>query len=425
MISHHTGTNMMEMKTMHEAINELKALSDRFYGPTIRHALHRLTVAQGSEDMETWARNLYTAIALGTDDNAVSLNNDRKTILELAYDLVGLWNRVRDQFGEEAANNFENEIVDKFKIRNIERILGFGLPMDRANALYGMKIPTGNLYGMHWYCDYHFNNSLPYCNYDYSQDLTNEEGKVWQTLLHTYPGDPLFGNVYPGTGTMNKKLYQLLFCKKFGFQRRHPRTFGLWSKPQEAEFVDILTRIKPSLSEVGEGRNDGQIHGRDIVEFDMKTVVLGLKKVHQGLPKGNEFFHNVMKQFILEKGMETLNEDKNFGLKDVEAFLRDERLEGMKYYWAKSINGHNWKNTDLEPLTLEQDLKELKTMVRSPLNTARKNLLKEARETLLNTNNAACVQNEVPCEEVDDDRKPPARSNDNDVMETSNKRRRV
>jgi hypothetical protein len=132
-----------------------------------------------------------------------------------------------------------------------------------------------------------------------------------------------------------------------------------------------------------------------------------------------------MKQFILEKGMETLNEDKDFGLKDVEALLYDERLEGMKYYWAKGINGHNWKNTDLEPLTLEQDLERLKTRVKPPLNTARKNLLKEARETLLNTNNAACVQNEVPCEEVDDDRKPPARSNDNDVMETSNKRRRV
>jgi hypothetical protein len=279
---------------MNEAINELKALSDRYYGPTIQHALHRLTVAQGSEDMETWARNLYTAIALGTDDNAVSLNNDWKTILELAYDLVGLGNRVRDQIGEEAANNFENEIVDKFKIRNIERILSFGLPMDRANALYGMKIPTTNLYGMHWYCDYHFNNSLPYWNYDCYQNLTNdEERKVWQTLLHTYPGDPLFGNVYPGTGTMNKKLYQLLFCMKFGFQRRHPRTFGLWSQPQEAEFVDIRTRIKPSIpgdeKNDDQGRNDGQIHGCNIVEFDMKTIVLGLKKVLQGLPKGNVF----------------------------------------------------------------------------------------------------------------------------------------
>jgi hypothetical protein len=85
-------------------------------------------VAQGSEDMETWARNLYTAIALGTDDNAVSLNNDRKTILELAYDLVGLWNRVRDQIGEEAAKNFENEIVDKFKIRNIDVSLALVCP---------------------------------------------------------------------------------------------------------------------------------------------------------------------------------------------------------------------------------------------------------------------------------------------------------
>jgi hypothetical protein len=243
--------------------------------------------------METWARNLYTAIALGTDDNAVSLNNDRKTILELAYDLVGLWNRVRDQIGEEAANNFENEIVDKFKIRNIERILGFGLPMDRANALYGMKIPTPNLYGMHWYCDYHFNNSLPYCNYDYSQDLMNEEEKVWQTLLHTYPGDPLSCNVYPGTGTVNKKLYQLFFCKKFGFQHCHPRTFGLWSNPQEAEFVNNQTRIEPSIpgdeKNDDQRRNDGRIHGCNIVEFDMKTIVLGLKKVLQGLPKGNVF----------------------------------------------------------------------------------------------------------------------------------------
>jgi hypothetical protein len=132
-----------------------------------------------------------------------------------------------------------------------------------------------------------------------------------------------------------------------------------------------------------------------------------------------------MQQFILEKGMETLNEDKDFGLKDVEAFLYDERLEGMKYYWAKSINGDNWRNTELEPLTLEQDLKQLKTRVMAPLNTARKNLLKEAREKSLNMNNAACVQNEVPCEEVNDNRKPPAGSNDNDVINTSNKRGRV
>jgi hypothetical protein len=301
--------------------------------------------------------------------------------------------------------------------------------MDRANALYSMKIPSTNLYGMHWYCDYHFNNSLPYCNYDYSQDLMNEEGKVWQTLLHTYPGDPFYGNVYPGTGTVNKKLYQLLFCKKFGFQRCHPSTFGLWSKPQEAEFVDNRTRIEPSIpgdeKKDDQGRNDGRIYGHDIDEFDMKTIVLGLKKDHQGLPKGNVFFNNVMQQFILEKRMETLNDDKDFGLKDVEAFLHDERLEGMKYYWAKGINRDNWRNTKLKPLTLEQHLERLKTRVRSPLNTARKNLLKEAREPLLNTNNAACVQNEVPREEVVDDRKPPARSNDNDVMETSNKRRHM
>jgi hypothetical protein len=132
-----------------------------------------------------------------------------------------------------------------------------------------------------------------------------------------------------------------------------------------------------------------------------------------------------MKQFILEKRMETLNDDKDFGLKDVEAFLHDERLEGMKYYWAKGINGVNWRNTELKPLTLEQDLKELKTRVKAPLNTARKNLLEEQHKTLLNMNKAACVQNELPCEEVVDDRKPPARSNDNDVMETSNKRRRL
>jgi hypothetical protein len=97
----------------------------------------------------------------------------------------------------------------------------------------------------------------------------------------------------------------------------------------------------------------------------------------------------------------------------------------LHHHWAKGINGGNWTNTELELLMLEQDLRQLKTRVKPPLNTARKNLLKQARETLLNMNNAACVQNEVPCEEVDDDRKPPARSNDNDVMETSNKRRRV
>jgi predicted metal-dependent hydrolase len=44
---HHTRTNILVMETMNEAINELKALSDRYYGPTIQHALHRLTVAQG------------------------------------------------------------------------------------------------------------------------------------------------------------------------------------------------------------------------------------------------------------------------------------------------------------------------------------------------------------------------------------------
>jgi hypothetical protein len=85
---------------------------------------------------------------------------------------------------------------------------------------------------MHWYSEYHFDNSSPYCNYGYSQDLSEKEREEWRDLLSDYPGFP----------TMNKRLFQLLYSEKLGLRRRHPNTFGRWCKPQAAEFVSILAK---------------------------------------------------------------------------------------------------------------------------------------------------------------------------------------
>lgn len=217
---------------MDEAIDSLHALKNKYNEPSIQDPLRRLTVDQASQNIEEWAKNLYLAKRDRDDANSVSLNMDRKVILNLVYELVNLWNNVLDELGDEAADDFEDSIICIFEIRRIERILGFGVPMDRAQALYAMKVPTWSKYGMHWYSEYHFDNSSPYCNYGYSQDLSEKEREEWRDLLSDYPGFP----------TMNKRLFQLLYSEKLGLRRRHPNTFGRWCKPQAAEFVSILAK---------------------------------------------------------------------------------------------------------------------------------------------------------------------------------------
>lgn len=216
--------------TMEMAIVELEALKERYDQPDFQDCLHRLTAAQASQNVEEWAATVYARLRDENNETSISLNRDRKTILQLVYELVDVWNGVRDDLGNEAADKFEEAMVDNFKIRRLERILGFGVPMDRAQALLAMKIPTFSKYGMHWYSKYHFDSDSPYCNYDYEHehpDVVHE----WDDLLRDYPGRP----------TMNKRMFQLLFSKKFGLQERFPSTFGRWSNPQPASFVVIGT----------------------------------------------------------------------------------------------------------------------------------------------------------------------------------------
>ena len=184
--------------------------------PSFRDRLTRLYKDRGSQDPETWAKNLYLLFRDDpTNPRVLQLNHDRKSCLTLLYELVNEWNV------KELSVEFENAIRKIFKPRRIARILGVCLVMDRAQALYKLvqSAPTEDgksITGMHWYSDLHV---------ELETFETPSERDRWTTLLSNYPG----------TGTMNKRLYRLLYSKTLGLQ--NDELFARCCKPQVASFV--------------------------------------------------------------------------------------------------------------------------------------------------------------------------------------------
>ena len=184
--------------------------------PSFQDRLTRLYKDRGSQDPETWAENLYLLFRDDpTNPRALQLNHDRKLCLTLLCELVNEWEE------QELSVEFENAIRKIFKPRRIARILGVCLVMDRAQALYKMvqsaTTEDGNtITGMHWYSDLHV---------ELETFETPSERDRWATLLSSYPG----------TGTMNKRLYRLLYSKTLGLQ--NDQLFARCCKPHVASFV--------------------------------------------------------------------------------------------------------------------------------------------------------------------------------------------
>ena len=118
--------------------------------------LCRLEQAQlGHQDREEWSKSWAQQLSDGTP-NAIDLNHDRKTALELLYGICNRW-KPRSSSNENAEENStaptvtEWDIVKHFKEQKVQRILTLTLHMDRANAFYNMIDKTTNRRGLHWY----------------------------------------------------------------------------------------------------------------------------------------------------------------------------------------------------------------------------------------------------------------------------------
>ncbi|KAL7566892.1 hypothetical protein ACA910_008619 [Epithemia clementina (nom. ined.)] len=171
------------------------------------------------QDPEEWAKDLY--VEFRNDPNnirALTLNYDRKVCLNLLYDMVNEW--MEHRYSVE----FEHAMARVFSVPRMVRILDVFLVMDRAQALYKMKLPSPvqhggmDMIGMHWYSESHVQNDT----------FDSVEEEVWwkSQLLKQYPGK----------ATMNKRFYRLLYSPVLKLQQKDP-VLARWAKPQAATFV--------------------------------------------------------------------------------------------------------------------------------------------------------------------------------------------
>jgi len=189
----------------------IQGFVDSFDQDEFQICLARLYHDLRSQEPEVWARKLYLKLRDDPfDPRASTLNQDRKTCLSLLYRLVNEWEA--GGFSKE----FECGIRQIFKVRRILRILGVCLIMDRCQSLYKMQILGNGSVGMHWFCELHFNEATAA---DSAHHLTTDELLMWKTLLSNYSGK----------GTMNKRLYRLLYSKELGLQENE--LLSRWSKP--------------------------------------------------------------------------------------------------------------------------------------------------------------------------------------------------
>lgn len=161
---------------------------------------------------EEWAQELYTAFRKDPSNHTyIKLNDDRKKLLSLLYSLI---DEAIDSGIEE--KDLETALAKVFKVRRLKRILHICVAMDRAQSLYKMELPGFDKAGMHWFCKYHFDPT--------KSTLSAEKITVWKSLLANYPG----------TGTMNKRIYFLLNSKVLGLLT--DKWFAKWFEPEATDF---------------------------------------------------------------------------------------------------------------------------------------------------------------------------------------------
>ena len=180
----------------------------RYNAPEIQEALERLEKYRGLKNLEDWAKEVYTTLQKDPEDErAKAVNKDRRICLKLLYDLVEEW----PNFGY--SDEFEQAIDCVFRTRRLVRILSFCLPLDRAQSLYRLRHGTTDIFGMPWYSQLHLETDT-----SYARDHP-EEQMEWIKFI---------GN-YSGSGTMNRKLFRLLFSDRLAL--RSNEDFWRWSKP--------------------------------------------------------------------------------------------------------------------------------------------------------------------------------------------------
>lgn len=145
-------------------------------------ALGRLMQAQGTEDVEDWAKAWAIRMREASNPDDVQWNKDRKLCLQLLFGLCdACWKH---------HTVTETDIVETFKLERILNILQVALAMDRAQALYKMKYLGSKTHGMHWVSEQHVANS-----------------KNWQAFLNKAQRP-----------SMNKRYIYLLQLESLGLQ---------------------------------------------------------------------------------------------------------------------------------------------------------------------------------------------------------------
>jgi hypothetical protein len=165
-------------------------------------SLGRIDLAQsgGKANAEEWAE-AWARKVLVHDEKAKDLNDDRKICLALLYRMCNCWQPDDD---EPEATVSRKDIVKKFRNTRVVRILTLCVIMDRAQALYVMKL-AGHPVGMHWYAQKHV-----------------DESDEWKEITANYDGFP----------TINRRLFWLVELFDLG------GTLKEWLQPTKADWLN-------------------------------------------------------------------------------------------------------------------------------------------------------------------------------------------
>lgn len=135
-----------------ERVRGCKIISDfqtMYDLPEFQFSLKSIENDQGDGDPEDWAKE-WAFKMRSNDEDAWQLNDDRKACLQLLYTMCDCW-KPEDK---SKATVSKEDIEGKFRDRTVLRIMNLCVVMDRAQALYKMRV-TGHPVGMHWYAQKH------------------------------------------------------------------------------------------------------------------------------------------------------------------------------------------------------------------------------------------------------------------------------
>lgn len=190
----------------HENIRGAIAICQRIDGfgliyQWVQAPARNIRAAMAGRTPDDFAADWAIRVRLGYPD-ALELNEDRKTIGKFIYALVDC---LRDESNDSVT---EESVLRVIKPQSLVNLLQLFLPMDRAQALYGMRYMGREEYGMHWVAKQHVAAS-----------------QEWKDLLHQVDGRP----------TMNKRLVWLYNRPAFGLNRI--KVFAKWMTPCKALFL--------------------------------------------------------------------------------------------------------------------------------------------------------------------------------------------